>query len=462
MSFNNDILSDDETELFEILDRITQDSEKNNINEQIIYKNPNQTDTEEKGFCKHCNTADKIAEDTSQGIIVCIGCGSIISEIFDENPEWKQYPGEDDNHKSVARCSQPTNFFLPQSSLGTTIAGSNRNKLKVLNGWNAMPYKERSLNLILKEIQNRCRDGGILKCIEDDAKIFYKIISESKHRSGKNIGKTVIIRGSNRRSLVAACVFYACKKNKITRSPKEIADLFKLKYKDVTKGCKIFVKFIKLQKTPYDIQISNPEHFIKRYCRKLHITNEYIDQAIVVAKNIQKLDIASMHTPESVATGSILLIIDINNLNIERKQISTQFAVSEVTIAKTFKKLGQYKNILVNDELTDKLVQILMEDQKKIKMPNKLKLMYDEITKNDDTTNDNKDKSECIGEDSEHSEYSEDLEDDFNDNIKIIFDRKFDDSIENLDEYFDNINIELYDLLNVSEERYNILMTETI
>jgi len=446
MILSKDIINYEDAELFEFLEQITHESDKKDIEEKI--------------FCKNCDTLDKIVEDTAQGILVCVGCGSVISELFDEHPEWKQYTGDDNNKESLARCSQPTNFFLPQSSLGTSIAGSNRNKIKILHSWGSMPYKERSLNLILKEIQNRCREGGIFKCIEDDAKILYKIISESKHKQGKNIGKTIIIRGSNRRSLVAACVFFACKKNKITRSPKEIANLFKLKYKDVTKGCKIFLKFIKMQKLQYDIQISNPEHFIKRYCRKLHLPNKYIDQAIKIAKNIQKLDLASMHTPESVATGSILLIIDINNLNIEKKEISIKFEVSEVTISKTFKKIGQYKNILVNDELTDKLAKILAEDQKKIVMPEKLKTMYDSINqpeKISEESEESEEKSEILTE-------SEDIdsENDSYDDNKIIFNKKFNSKIETLDEYIDNINIELYDLLNFSDEKYSTLMNDII
>jgi len=344
---NIEIMGMDDDELFELLDQIDFDKETEEL--QLFEQEFSESDNGK--FCKKCKTSDKIAEDAAQGIMVCIGCGTILSELFDENPEWRQYGG-DDGKEGFARCGNPTNFFLPQSSLGTSIACSNRSKIKILHGWSAMPYKERSLNIVLKEIQNKCRIAGIMKCIEDDAKILYKNTSESKHLMGKNKGKNVIIRGSNRKSLIAACVFFACKRKGKTRSPKEIAKLFDLKYKSVTKGCKTFQKLIKLKHLQYDTKISNPEHFITRYCRELHITNEYIDQATKIAKNIQKLKLASMHTPFSVATGSILLVVDLNMLNIERKVIATRFGVSEVTVIKTYRKIEHYKNILTNDELT--------------------------------------------------------------------------------------------------------------
>ena len=223
---NNKLINDmNDEQLFQLLDQIDYEKENKEINE--IEKEYNKIDNI---ICKICNSGEKIAEDRSQGILVCMDCGTVISDLFDRNPEWKSYSGED-GKESLARCGNPINFFLPQSSLGTTIACSNRSKIKILHSWSAMPYKERSLHIVLKEIQSKCRDAGIMKCIEDDAKILYKNISESKHAYGKNKGKNVIIRGANRKSLIAACVFFACKRKGKTRSPKEIAKIFELKYK---------------------------------------------------------------------------------------------------------------------------------------------------------------------------------------------------------------------------------------
>ena len=65
----------------------------------------------------------------------------------------------------------PINPMLPQSSLGTTI--TRRCKIQTLHRWSAMPYKERSKYIVLKEIENKCKQANIIKCIEDDAKIIF-------------------------------------------------------------------------------------------------------------------------------------------------------------------------------------------------------------------------------------------------------------------------------------------------
>lgn len=306
--------------------------------------------------CPNCNKSDEICDDNTQGYRVCRNCGQVIEAIIDSNPEWRQY---DDDKGDSSRCSMPINKLLPQSSLGTTISGgSYRSRIKTLHGWSAMPYKERSLNLVFKDIQLKCQQGGIMKCIEDDAKIMYKSISECRHILGRNQGKYIIIRGANRRSLIAACVFFACKKKNKTRSPKEISDLFKLKYTEMTRGCKNFMKLIKIRKMEINAGTSLPEHFIERFCNNLKIKKEYADQAVKIANNINKLNIASDHTPFSIATGSILLMAECNKFdNITKKIIAEEFSVSEVTITKTYKKLWKYRKIILSNELTNKIIK---------------------------------------------------------------------------------------------------------
>jgi transcription initiation factor TFIIIB Brf1 subunit/transcription initiation factor TFIIB len=444
-NMDNDLENLNDDELFDLLDDLNPEKETTDADE----------DTEL--ICKNCNTADKLSEDTSGGIIVCIGCGEIVTaNMFDASLETRTYGNKRSN--TVARCGTITNHFLPQSSLGTSIGGNARSKIKLLHSWSVMPYKERSLNIVLKQIHAKCLAGGIVKCIEDDAKILYKNISESKHIYGKNKGKTVIIRGTNRRSLVASCIFFACKRKGVTRSPKEIAKLFELKYKDITKGYKIFLKLAKIKHLQHENKISNPEHFITRYCRQLHITDEFIKQAKQIAKNIQRLDIASTHTPFSVATSSILLMIKLNKINIDKKFLAKKFNVSDVTITKTYKKIEKYKEILINDDLTDILANRIEEERKLIKVPDKLKGIYNLHKKKEMEKEKEKEKELELDEevlkklDLESllaEDESEEERDYYVDKFKIMED--------DLDEYIAEIDSGLYERLSQTDKLYEEL-----
>jgi transcription initiation factor TFIIIB Brf1 subunit/transcription initiation factor TFIIB len=305
--------------------------------------------------CPECGSKQHIAEDFSQGIVECKNCGQVIENIIDYNPEWTNY----EDGGEMSRCSIATNPLMPQASLGTSIAstGYRRNMIQTLHSWGSMPYRERMLYIVLKDIQSRCRENNIMKCIEDDAKIMFKMVSECKHPSGENKGKFIIIRGSNRKSLIAACVFFACRKKNLTRSPHEIAKIFNLKYTDITKGFKNFLRLIRLRKVQIEFDCSAPEHFVARYCKIMHLKKPMIDNAVMISQNVNKLNIASDHTPPSVATASLLLMIELNGLSITKRSIANKFKVSEVTITKVHRKIKKYINLLLNQEAVDGIVE---------------------------------------------------------------------------------------------------------
>ena len=296
--------------------------------------------------CEQCNST-RIINDGTLGVKQCINCGYIIERLFDCTQEWSNF--EDKNE--TARCSTIFNKLLPQSSMGTNIVGSG--KIKMLHKWNAMPYNERSLSNVFKIIHEKCVISAIPKRIEDDAKIMYKMVSESKHTGGINIGKRVITRGINRESIIAASVFFACRRNNITRSPKEIATLFELYKTDLNKGTKNFIKLLRAGNNHFDMGISEIKDFVKRKCDELNLITEYTEQAMTIANNLDKLNIASNHTTYSLAAASILLVGNLNNLDITLSKVARIFDISDITIIKTYKKIEKYKNIIQNNSIVE-------------------------------------------------------------------------------------------------------------
>ncbi len=307
--------------------------------------------------CHSCNS-DDLYEDTTQGILLCQNCGQILDELIDHNPEWKNY---EDTVGENARCGAQINTLLPQSSLGTSISGSYRSRLKIIQGWNSMPYRERSLNNEFKKIHAICQKLGASKCIEDDTKIMYKIASESKHESGKNKGKKVITRGKNRISISAACMFRACEKKGMIYTPKEIADCYNISYADINHGIKKLRKLLEpTQFTKNNVNI--PNQFIKRYCNNLKMLSSHTEEAMQIANNIEKIGIASAHNPYSLAAACILFVAEIHKLkHITTEKLAKEFNVSETTIIKTFKKIKKYKDILPNDNMANDLAKKINE-----------------------------------------------------------------------------------------------------
>ena len=167
----------------------------------------------------------------------------------------------------------------------------------------------------------------------------------------------MIMRCINRRSMIAACVFYACKLQKEPRSPKEIADIYDLEIKHVNRGCKKFIDYIDLSLIFYEIKSSQAPDFIERFAKKLSIDKQYINISKDISINIQKLGLASTHEPPSVAAGCILLVANIYHVDITKKQISNIFGISDVTISKTYRKIFPYHKIIMNNKATDLILE---------------------------------------------------------------------------------------------------------
>jgi len=324
--------------------------------------NSNFNNNSDEIICSNCNKNNLIKE-LHCGYIVCSDCGTInIEHIIDSTPEWKSF--DNDSTRNTGRCGQIVNQLLPKSSIGTNVQAYGR--IRIIHQWNAMPYKERSLNNIFKNFKVICQRNNIPKKIEDDAKIMYRMISEKKHKDGKNKGKYVITRGANRESIIAASIFYACRRNNITRSPKEIGKIFNLTEIDVNRGIKNFLKMIDMDFKNNDLGTSTPNDFIKRKCDEMNINHEYTKKAIQIAKNIEELNISSSHTSYSLAAASILLMTQIYGLKgITKKKISEHFEITDVTMNKVYKKIQIYRDLLVNDEKVKKLVEKMKNNNDK-------------------------------------------------------------------------------------------------
>lgn len=398
-----------EDEMWQLFDNI--DLEQSPTDFVDSDQDPNSTlesSNEPDYLCVNCKS-DSLVNDPSKGYYVCQSCGVINNQYLDKNPEYNNY---EDSKEGSNRCGAPTSFFFPKASLGTKINTSNYSRIKKLHGWGQMPYRERSLLAVLENIQGKCKKYKITQTIIDNAKIMYKKINDCKHKKGKNKGKNIIIRCINRKSLIAACVFFGCKLQGRPRSPKEIADIFDLELKQVNKGCRKFLDLMNVDILMYKIRCSQSTDFIERYCKKLKVNQEYIDSAKRISNNIHKLDIASTHQPPSVAAGSILLMANLYDLEISKKSISEIFGISDVTIAKTYRKIYPYHKIITSDEITEKIYKKLSKGKPKTSTDDDEFILSSESEKQNNTN-----KQEILKElgDDDDSDSDEDYDDDEDD-----------------------------------------------
>jgi transcription initiation factor TFIIIB Brf1 subunit/transcription initiation factor TFIIB len=336
-----------------------------NIN---LSENNNTSDDNICSFCK----SDNLLIDNIKNNVICNDCGSIIKEYLNDTPDIIS------NEDNSSRYGPPSSFFFPKSSLGTKIVGNNR--LSMLQRQGQMTYKEKSLMEEMTRIKEKCKKYNISQAIIDDAQIFYKKITDTVHNKGARKGKNIIMRCKKRISIIAACLFYASKKQSISsnenkiinesRTIKEIATIYNLDIKYVKRGCRRFCDIIDPETLFNNIKSSQPCDFIERNSKKLNIDPKYIEKAINVTKNISKLNIEnfsiSKHEPPSIAAGCILLIVNYYNLPLTKKDIAKAFDdLSEVTISKTYRVIYPFYRIILNNQITDLIIERINNDNMK-------------------------------------------------------------------------------------------------
>ena len=219
----------------------------------------------DKSRCKSCNK-QALLDDFPNGIIVCTSCGVINDDhVIDESAEWNF--GADEaasGGKDPARCGMPTNPFFEKSGCSTIIGGpGNKNFfMKKLHAQMSMDYVERSRYHMFVKIGRMCE--SLSPSVLETVKHYYV-----------NMAKEKLSRGNVRLGLIACCIFYACKKDKVPRSIKEVSAMCDIEPTVFNNAHKIFRDIMK-EHVPNELfeETTQVDDLITRFCGYLNFDRQ--------------------------------------------------------------------------------------------------------------------------------------------------------------------------------------------
>lgn len=182
-------------------------------------------------ICPECVTDQWVTVTDDEAI--CQKCATSLGYSVTSSAEYRWF-GADDRSPDPTRVGNPMNPLLPESSLGTRIVarpGEHRamRKIRQYHLWNVMPYRERTLWNVFESLQVRAANAGISSAIVEETKQLYAHVSP-----------LCICRGPQKDALMAACLFESLKRHGTPRRPTEIAEVFKIDIKLITRGVKQF------------------------------------------------------------------------------------------------------------------------------------------------------------------------------------------------------------------------------
>ena len=205
--------------------------------------------------------------------------------------------------------------------------------------------------------QSRCfvrrvQDRNIITELEV-LNIDKKLIDETNNLY-LSITKNDILRGSSRKGVIFACLFYIYKLKNNPKTPEELNSIINIPKKVISKGMKYYnLRASKEQKQNTYI---DPIHFIpsiidklnnfKHKNKQIHLDNEDIKNINNLYKEIEhKSTLLNRSNPQSVACGLVFYYCQLKNNNINCYQFSKMVLLSDITIGKICKNI----TILLNE-----------------------------------------------------------------------------------------------------------------
>jgi len=331
-------------------------------------------------WCDGCETDEHIHVETET--VICQRCGEIFENILDQGPEYRWFTG-DDRNPDPTRVGAPQNPLLPESSLGTTMLlrknhGNAMRKIKRYHTWNLMPYRERNLWGIFEGLHVRAINAGIGIGVLEEAKRLYAQLSA-----------LCVCRGTQKEALLAACLYESLKRSGTPRRPKDIATIFQINLRHVTKGLKQFANLLNMDErmgtrvvaaenrhntntmpaapvaTVPTVNIESRrakwdsisrstttfEHYIEPFVSKLEAPRNFTGTLVMLTRQIctraDDMGICPENTPPSLTAAALALACSALTIQKSIQEIAGVCDISVVTLHKCLKRLEVWRQNLL-------------------------------------------------------------------------------------------------------------------
>ena len=272
-------------------------------------------------ICRECSGIKLFSR---EGLQTCSECGLIDSYFIDDTAEWTSGVTDDGKVNDPSRCGNPNanpELFSPNWGKGTIIStqrGSTyeNKRMAKINFHMSMNHKDRSLFHAYKDIDEACHT--LPEVVLKEAKMFYRKFNDEK-----------LTRGAVRLGIKANCVLYACRMAQHPRTTKEIADMFGVQSKDISRTTQMFKDTIEgVTKKNY---VTKAFDVMQRLLNSFNVNREQRLQCIKLCNLTEDCVNLMSKTPNSVASAIIYMVL---SPNVTKLEMCEKCSVSVPTLNK--------------------------------------------------------------------------------------------------------------------------------
>ena len=190
---------------------------------------------------------------------------------------------------------------------------------------------ERNLIQALSELDRITDKLHIRQDLQEEAAEIYRRVLDKG-----------VVRGRSISAIMAACVYAACRKLGKPRSLKEIANVSRVRLKDIARCYRLVLQEISIQ-----MPIPDPGNYISKIAAKVNISEPVQIKARELLKQAERAKAVTGKDPMGLAAAALYVASELFGEKKTQKEIAAAAAVTEVTVRNRYKGLQQVLGLKV-------------------------------------------------------------------------------------------------------------------
>jgi len=299
--------------------------------------------------CPECNSSN-LVYDESRGEVSCGDCGLLVEEsMVDTTHELRQF----DKSEKKSRGGAPMSLQKFDKGLTTNVgeisdiykldSSQQTRKYLRLKKWQERVSTsiERNLRLAMAELRRVSSFLDLPNVVKDEAARVYNFVLQRG-----------LIRGRSMESVIASCIYAACRSYNIPRTLDEISAASEVERKEIGRTYRFIVRKIGIKVTP-----SSPKDYISRFASVLHLSPKTQNEALKILKKAEVTELTSGRGPAGIAAAALYVAAVLNDEKKTQREVADVAGITEVTIR------NRYKELLEELDLEEKIK--IKESEKK-------------------------------------------------------------------------------------------------
>jgi transcription initiation factor TFIIB len=302
--------------------------------------------------CPECNSVN-ITYDEEHGEVICNDCGLLIEEkMVDTGIDLS---GKFDKSEKKGRAGAPISMQKFDKGLTTNVGEisdiykldtKQSRKFLRLKRWQERVSTsiERNLRLAMAELRRVASFLNLPPVVGDEAARIYNYVLQRG-----------FVRGRSMESVIAACIYAACRSYNIPRTLDEIAQASDMERKEIGRTYRFIIRRLAIKVKP-----SSPNDYISRFSSILKLSPKTQQHALRILKKADDEELTSGRGPAGIAAAALYVAALLNDEKKTQREVADVAGITEVTIRNRYKEL--IEKLGLEDKM--KLTEIDKKDKK--------------------------------------------------------------------------------------------------